>query len=1314
MPIRSVPARALGVLALTAAAPLAAATYTVNTAADAGAGSLRSAINLANGNPGADTINIAIGSGLRTITLASALPTITDAVTLDASTQPGYAGVPLIQLSGASAPDGVNGFVVATNGVTIKGFSIIRFKDSGIVISGSGNVVRNCYIGLDGAGAAAGNADVGVFATGSSNQIFLNVVAANGVDGIRIDQSGSVDNLIHSNWIGTNPGGTVAMGNSLNGIVLSGARNTRVGGVGSGNIISGNGRNGIAITAGATGTLVIRNHIGVSAAGNAALGNAWDGVVIVDSPGNAIGGNAEGEYNVISANGGDGIEIRGAAATGNIVQRGVIGTSAGGTIDLGNGGHGVHVQSSGNQIGTGPYGAGGSLISGNDGDGVRLTSSGNTVRGNRIGTDKDGLVTIPNARGVYLNDWARNSIIGTPDAGNLISGNAGHGIQVEALGGVDGLVVQGNRIGTNAPGTGPLGNAGAGIQLLGATASRVGGPDAGQGNRIAANAGDGLLASVADSDANVLVQGNAFGIGVDGAHLGNGGAGIRVTSSGSVGGGVAILSNQMATNGGLGIDLHAIGALPNDSGDGDSGPNGLQNHPLIAAAIEAGGTTSLNGTFNSRPDRSYRLEFYANGACDPSGHGEGAGHVATLDVSTDASGNAAFSVPVNGWPVGTVFSATATSNGALTETSEFSPCAVSYSIPALIEFQQATSSAAETAGTVGVTLTRGGDTTTAVSVRVDSVDEHYAATAGVDYQAIVGHVVSFAPGQTTATVNLVLLDDNVFEGNESLRLVLSNPSAGATVGSVNPHRFTIGSDDPQPTISLDNGGCTVTEGNSGNRSCNFVLRLSNPSYLQVYFRTSAAGRSASENADFTPHTEIERSIDSGQTSVVVAVPVLGDLVDEDNESFNFSVRLIGNAAPGELNGTGTILDDDAAPTLSVDNGGCSLTEGNAGSANCGFVLRLSAPSSRLVRASTALANGSATQGRDFGGIAPYYDFPPGSTSVTVNVPVIADDRYEYDETYTLQVSNVMNATPASLSGSGNILNDDAAPGYTLSPCAEAEGDDGLTPCVIRASLAQAAERPLHFAYWSESGEYGFEDNSFEVPYVASGFRTLLANEVLFAWVVASGSVDLIAPNFWSPADYRQSIDLNGGSPGAIYRDIDIPAGEVFRVSFAMSGNAACGAAVKTLQVHYGDQLVGEFSFDSTGATPANMRWTYQQVSATGRAETTPLRFTSTTPGACGPVIDNVVISLGGQATSGIDYRAPFATPESPLVVAAGTTAFDVPIQMIGDNQLEGDERTMIQVCTLDGPMTCRDTNAFIVDDEPRSNEILADGFETPY
>jgi hypothetical protein len=131
----------------------------VNPAPFAGTGTLRQAILDANANPGPDAIAFDIaGAGPHTIVPLSALPDVTDTVEIDGSTEPDFAGTPVIELRGDSAGAGVSGLTLTSSGSTVRGLVINRFAANGIHISGAGamaNTVAGNYVGTNAAGTAA-------------------------------------------------------------------------------------------------------------------------------------------------------------------------------------------------------------------------------------------------------------------------------------------------------------------------------------------------------------------------------------------------------------------------------------------------------------------------------------------------------------------------------------------------------------------------------------------------------------------------------------------------------------------------------------------------------------------------------------------------------------------------------------------------------------------------------------------------------------------------------------------------------------------------------------------------------------------------------------------------------------------------------------------------------------------------------------------------------------------------------------------------------------------------------------------------------
>lgn len=241
--------------------------------------SLREAILAANNTAnvgGADRIFFNIsGSGPHTITLTSALPAITGAVDIDATSEPDYAGTPVVELNGTSAGS-ASGLVLDTgsSGSTIRGFAINRFGLSAIrILNSSNNTVAGNFLGTNTAGTAALGNQVGVYITGgSSNNVIggtttadRNIISANSVDGVQVFGSGTSGNLIRGNVIGLDITATVDLGNTNQGVaIFNGATNNWIGGTGAGegNTISGNGGDGVIVnTNTSTGNRIFGNSI---------------------------------------------------------------------------------------------------------------------------------------------------------------------------------------------------------------------------------------------------------------------------------------------------------------------------------------------------------------------------------------------------------------------------------------------------------------------------------------------------------------------------------------------------------------------------------------------------------------------------------------------------------------------------------------------------------------------------------------------------------------------------------------------------------------------------------------------------------------------------------------------------------------------------------------------------------------------------------------------------------------------------------------------------------------------------------------------
>jgi hypothetical protein len=258
------------------------------------------------------------------------------------------------------------------------------------------------------------------------------------------------------------------------------------------------------------------------------------------------------------------------------------------------------------------------------------------VEGNFIGTDASGTQPLANGNSgvVVANDASKNLIGGnTPAARNLISANGGAGADIES----SGNRVSGNLIGTDKSGTVALGNSRDGVFVGGASETTVGGKVSGASNTIAFNGRDGVR--VVTENVTIVPTG------------------------------VDILQNSIFSNALLGIDLGGDGPTPNDGGtadDSDTGPNGLQNTPLLKSAITSGGSTTIKGVLDSKPNAAFTVQFFSN----PAGGEEGEKFIGKQKLPPDPDGRVSFSfTPAHAVSGGQTITATATGAEG---TSEFS------------------------------------------------------------------------------------------------------------------------------------------------------------------------------------------------------------------------------------------------------------------------------------------------------------------------------------------------------------------------------------------------------------------------------------------------------------------------------------------------------------------------------------------------------------------------------------------------------------------------------------------------------------------
>jgi large repetitive protein len=361
--------------------------------------------------------------------------------------------------------------------------------------------------------------------------------------------------------------------------------------------------------------------------------------------------------------------------------------------------------------------------------------------------------------------------------------------------------------------------------------------------------------------------------------------------------------------------------------------------------------------------------------------------------------------------------------------------------------------------------TNAGFTVTLSSTSSLTTTVNYATAAGTasapaDYTSTSGSL-SFAPGQTSKNVNVLVVGDTIHETNETFFLNLSG-ATNATIADAQG----VGTITDDDTAHLSVGDVSVPEGNFGTSNATFTVSLDIPSEQTVTVGYATADGTATAGSDYTA-TSGSLSFGPGVTSKTVNVPVIGDSLNEADETFSFTLSSPSNAALGTAQATGTILNDDPLPALSVPDQ--TVTEGNSGTTTMTFTVSLNAPSGRTVSVHYATANGTAVAPSDYAATSGDLVFAPGDTSKQVDVAIATDTWLEFDETFTLTLSSPSNATMADGSAVGTILNDDAVPGISIDDVTAPEGNVGTSTATFTLTLSGPSGLPVSVEWATADG-----------------------------------------------------------------------------------------------------------------------------------------------------------------------------------------------------------------------------------------------------
>jgi hypothetical protein len=519
------------------------------------------------------------------------------------------------------------------------------------------------------------------------------------------------------------------------------------------------------------------------------------------------------------------------------------------------------------------------------------------------------------------------------------------------------------------------------------------------------------------------------------------------------------------------------------------------------------------------------------------------------------------------------------------------------------------------------------------NVTVNYATANGSALAGEDFTAGSG-TLAIPAGSSTAMIVVPILFDTRNEATESFNVTLSMPT-NATI-NVGTGTGTINDDDPFPSLSI--GDATLTEQSA---TMTFAITLSAVSGQVITVTYATANGTAIAGQDYTAVPATVLTFPAGTLSQNITVSALEDTLDELDETFNVNLTAPSNATISDSSGTGTITDDDAAPTISI--GDASITEGNTGSANMNFTVTLSAASSLPISVSYSTVGGTAVSGSDFAGVTgTTLTIPAGSTSGTIPIAITGDVLDEADtEAFTVTLSAPVNVTISDGTGSGTITDDDNPPTISIADVTVTEGNSGTTNAVFALTLSAVSGRTITVNNATTNGTAAAPGDFIAVSSVSA---------------ISAGSTTL-----------NITIQVNGDTTGEAH--------ENFTVTLSMPSNVTIADGTATGTINNDDTAIN-FADDTITIVEVNN-------TTTMGALTVELSF----PSALAVTVDWATQDNSATVAAG-DYTAGMGT----LTFAPGDTSETITLSVLDDEVDEpnsSDETFFVNLSSA--------TNASIVD-----------------
>jgi large repetitive protein len=517
------------------------------------------------------------------------------------------------------------------------------------------------------------------------------------------------------------------------------------------------------------------------------------------------------------------------------------------------------------------------------------------------------------------------------------------------------------------------------------------------------------------------------------------------------------------------------------------------------------------------------------------------------------------------------------------------------------------------ARTVIIKLILSNPSARAITVRLVTADE--TATAGQDYDAI-DRTVTIAAGKSAVAVPITIHGDTTHEPNEQLTVTLSSPT-NATLGDADG-LVVIRNDDTAPAIAIDSA--SVIEGNAGTTTTDLRVRLSNASSAPVTVDFTTGDSSAVQPEDYVAASGTV-TFEPGQLTQSIALTTNGDTLFEGSERVLVTLSNPANGTLATATAALHILNDDQAPTFSVDDS--EAVEGTGGTSAMTFTVRLSAPAGTFMLVNAATVDGSATAPSDYAARSSRLIFQPGQTEKPFVVSLVPDRTREPFEHFSVRLT-ALNGTELDKE-QGIIRNDDAVPSITISDKRIGEGHDGtrVAVLVLRLSNPSSAEIRVNYATADSSARAGSD------------------------YVATSGTVT------FAPGQEARAIGV------VVNGDAVVEPDQAFLVNLSSPFNAVLADAQAAVTI------VNDDPFLSIGDVAV----------LEGNSGTRNMIFTVTLSGPSNNQVTVKFATENGTAVAGSDYIAQSGT----LTFAPGQTSAVINVPVQGDTTSEVDERLAVRL-----------------------------------